>query len=63
MTEEKLWLFIELEGTVHPYNRQTVEIAIKAVTQTSTTLCNKTLRKGFIKTQMASRKAVQKFDR
>lgn len=68
ISEESLNLFIEEKGEGEipllrlPCHTQAVERAVKTVTEASATLCNKTEREGFIKAQIASRKAMPKFD-
>lgn len=68
VNEENLRLFIEEENNggielLHlPCHTQAVERAVKAVSEASSTLCNKTTREGFIKTQIESRKLMPKFD-
>ena len=66
--EAKLRLFIDQKGDGEldllrlPCHTQAVERAVKAVTEASATLCDKTSREGFIKAQIDSRKAMPKFD-
>lgn len=68
VTEENLRLFVAQKGEGElnllrlPCHTQAVERAVKAVTEASATLCNKTAREGFIKAQIDSRKSMPKFD-
>lgn len=67
VTEENLRLFVAQKGEGElnllrlPCHTQAVERAVKAVTEASCSLCNRTAREGFIKAQIDSRKSMPKF--
>lgn len=66
--DEDIQLFVSQKGEGNlpllrlPCRSQAAERAVKAVTEASATLCKKSEREGFIKTQIESRKAMPKFD-
>lgn len=68
ITDEEIQHFVaqkgesELSLLLLPCHTQAVERAVKTVTEASATLCKKSEREGFIKNQIASRRAMPKFE-
>lgn len=68
ITNENFQLLVEQKGEGDiclqrlPCHTQAVEIAVKTVTEASSTLCSKSDKEGFIKAHIESRRVMPKFD-